>query len=334
MSGDSLSVCAVAHPNIAFIKYWGNRDNRLRLPVNGSISMNLWALATKTTVTFSSSCVRDTLTVNGSAASEAASERVSEVLDEVRRLSGRSDYASVVSETNFPLGVGIASSAAAFSALAMAAAGAAGLSLRVPGLSRLARLGSGSACRSVPGGFCEWELGEGDEDSVARSIAPAEYWDLADVIAVFSTKHKKVGSSAGHPNAATSPYQSVRVADAPRRLEACREAILARDFERLALISEEDSNMMHCVMMTQRPPLFYWEPGSLALMKAVAAWRAEGLPVFYTLDAGPNVHVICEADALPEVEARVREFPEVQDVITSGVGGPAHVVSHGLIFAD
>lgn len=334
MSRDSLSVSAVAHPNIAFIKYWGNRDNRLRLPVNGSISMNLGALATKTKVTFSPSYPRDALTVNGMAMSDAAAERVSEVLDEIRRLSGRSDFADVVSETNFPLGVGIASSAAAFSALALAAAGAAGLELKEAGLSRLARLGSGSACRSVPGGFCEWKSGGSDEDSIAHSIAPADHWHLVDLIAIFSTAHKKVGSSAGHPSAATSPYQEARVLDAPRRIQVCREAILTRDFDRLAIVSEEDSTMMHCVMMTQRPALFYWEPGSLALMKAVPAWRAEGLAAFYTLDAGPNVHVICEAGSADEVEARIRAFPTVQDVIRSGAGGPAHVVSSGLILTD
>ena len=153
---------AQAHPNIAFIKYWGNRDDRLRLPVNGSVSMNLGALTTTTKVTFDGSLRQDSLTINGAA--EAAVARVSSVLDEVRRIARIGARARVESVADFPLGVGVASSAAAFSALALAASTAAGLSLSEGEVSRLARLGSGSACRSVPGGFCEWQMGTGYSD--------------------------------------------------------------------------------------------------------------------------------------------------------------------------
>lgn len=201
---------AQAHPNIAFIKYWGNRDDRLRLPVNGSVSMNLGALTTTTKVTFDDSLRQDSLTINGAAEPETAVARVSSVLDEVRRIARIGARARVESVADFPLGVGVASSAAAFSALALAASTAAGLSLSEGEVSRLARLGSGSACRSVPGGFCEWRMGTGDADSIAVSIADADRWDLVDLIAILSTTHKKVGSSAGHPGAATSPYQAAR----------------------------------------------------------------------------------------------------------------------------
>ena len=316
---------AQAHPNIAFIKYWGNRDDRLRLPVNGSVSMNLGALTTTTKVTFDGSLRQDSLTINGAA--EAAVARVSSVLDEVRRIARIGARARVESVADFPLGVGVASSAAAFSALALAASMAAGLSLSEGEVSRLARLGSGSACRSVPGGFCEWRMGTGDADSIAVSIADADRWDLVDLIAILSTTHKKVGSSAGHPGAATSPYQAARIAGAPGRIEGCREAIRTRDFARLAAISEEDSTLMHCVMMTQRPPLFYWEPASLAIMKAVPEWRLEGLRVFFTLDAGPTVHVLCSGEDANEAERRLRAVPGVNDLLRSGVGGPARIVA-------
>lgn len=318
---------AVACANIAFIKYWGNRDHRLRLPSNGSISMNLDGLYARTQVTFDPSlCCDDYLNLNGRAESAAALRRVSTFLDHVRRLAGITTFARVVSENNFPMGTGIASSAAAFAALALAASRAAGLVLDEAALSRLARLGSGSACRSVPGGFVEWREGAADVDSYAVSIAPADHWDLVDCVAVIKTGHKTVGSTEGHTLAGTSPLQAARVADTPRRLDACRQAIYQRDFEALAEIIEQDSNMMHAVMMTSHPPLFYWEPGSLELMKAVKDWRRTGLPAAYTLDAGPNVHIICEYSALDEVRRRVEALPFVRSMLVARAGGPARLI--------
>lgn len=320
----NFSATAVAFANIAYIKYWGNRDQRLRLPVNGSISMNLSGLFARTQVTFDPSlCCDDFLNLNGRTESAAALRRVSAFLDHVRQAAGTALFARVVSENNFPMGAGIASSAAAFAALALAAARAAGLDFNEPQLSRLARLGSGSACRSIPGGFVEWREGSGDLDSFAFSIAPAEHWNLLDCVAVLKTGHKQVGSTEGHSIASTSPLQPARVADTPRRLGICRQAILQRDFTALAEIIEQDSNMMHGVMMTSAPPLFYWEPGSLEVMKAVQQWRKEGLPAAYTLDAGPNVHVICEAAAADALRRRLEEMPFVQRVLVAAPGGPA-----------
>lgn len=323
------TAAAIASPNIALIKYWGNRDHALRLPVNGSISFNLDGLYARTQVTFDpaldcdqiSEC--DQLMLNEQVESGPALERVSRFLDHVRALAGIDLPARVVSENNFPMGAGIASSAAAFAALALAASGAAGLDLSEAELSRLARLGSGSACRSVPGGFVEWQVGDGDRDSVAYSIAPPEHWALADCVAVVETGHKPVGSTEGHGLAGSSPLQAARVADAPRRLDICRRAILGRDFAALAEIIELDSNMMHAVMMTSQPPLFYWQPASLRIMNEVRAWRQAGLPAAYTLDAGPNVHVICEAAAAGVVSARLRDLPGVQQVFQAAPGGPA-----------
>jgi diphosphomevalonate decarboxylase len=321
------SATALAHPNIAFIKYWGNRDERLRLPANGSISMNLDGLVTRTTVTFDPAMATDRLTLAGKAVRGPALERVSVFLDLVRGMAGTDAHAEVVSENNFPAGAGIASSASAFAALALAASRAANLELNEAELSRLARRGSGSACRSIPGGFVEWQAGEGDADSCAVSIAPPGHWDLADCVAVVSAGHKGTGSTEGHALAGTSPLQAARVADAPRRLDFCRRALLARDFEALADTVEQDSDLMHAVMMTSRPSLHYWLPASLGAMGAVRAWRNEALPVLYTVDAGPNVHVLCPRERAGEVEGRLRALPGVQDVLVAGVGGPARCVS-------
>ncbi len=317
---------AQAHPNIAFIKYWGNRDAALRIPTNGSISMNLAGLWTRTRVTFRPDLNADQVEVNGTLLQGAALARVVQVLDVVRHQSGLQTHALVQSVNNFPTGAGIASSAAAFAALAVAAAAAAGLTLDEQALSRLARRGSGSACRSVPGGFVEWLPGTGDHDSYAYTLAPADHWALADCIAVVSTRHKPVGSSQGHALAATSPLQAARVADAPRRLDQCRQAILQRDFDALAEVMELDTHLMHAVMQTSRPPLLYWEPGTLAVMHAVIALRRQGTPVAYTIDAGPNVHVICPAEHRHQVAAALREVPGVHDVLVALPGGPARLL--------
>jgi diphosphomevalonate decarboxylase len=317
---------AQAAPNIALIKYWGNRDDALRLPANGSISINLDGLASRTRVTFDPSLATDTLTLNGGVETGPGLVRVSAFLAVVRELAGVNVHARVESENNFPAGAGIASSASAYAALSLAASTALGLHLSERELSRLARRGSGSACRSIPDGFVEWQAGEGDADSYAYSIASPSHWDLVDCIAIANPEHKTTGSSEGHRLASTSPLQSARVADSSRRLELCRRAILKRDFTALAEIAEQDSTLMHAVMMTSSPPLYYWQPASLAIMNAVRDWRASGLPVFSTVDAGPNVHVLCQADAAGEITGRLAAIPGVERVLAAHPGGGARLV--------
>lgn len=327
MALSSAAATAQSHPNIAFIKYWGNRDEALRLPANGSISMNLAGLVTQTSVTFSDEFSSDSLVLNGQPADLPALQRASRFLDHVRRLAGTSMNAAMVSHNNFPTGAGIASSASAFAALALAASAALQLNMSERDLSRLARLGSGSACRSIPGGFVEWMPGESDVDSFACSIAAADHWDLVDCVAIVAAGHKPVGSTQGHALAGTSPLQAARLADAPRRLQLARQALLDRDFTTLAEIVEHDSNQMHAVMMTSSPPLFYWEPASLQIMRSVRGWRAAGLPCCFTLDAGPNVHVITPSQHAAEVTANLAALPGVIRVLQAHPGGPASLVS-------
>jgi diphosphomevalonate decarboxylase len=242
-------------------------------------------------------------------------------------LAGLNRFAQVESTSNYPSGAGIASSAAAFAALAVAASKAAGLELSEVELSRLARLGSGSACRSVPGGFAEWLPGSGDADSYAVQIAPPEHWDLVDLIVIVDHGEKAVGSSAGHKLASTSPLQALRVAGVPERLEQCRTAILTRDFERLAQVVELDSEWMHAVMRTSNPPLYYWKPATEVVLWHVRAWRAKGHAVCATVDAGPNVHVIALAEEAAWAEAQLRALPGVLEVLKAKPGGGARIIS-------
>jgi diphosphomevalonate decarboxylase len=318
---------AIAHPNIAFIKYWGNCEPQTRIPANGSISMNLGGLETRTTVTFDTSLNSEILVLNGQRVNGASLERASHFLDRVRGMAGTKEFARIQSENNFPMGAGIASSASAFAALALAASTAAGLNLDEAALSRLARTGSGSACRSIPGGFVEWLADGCDPDSGAVSIASPQHWDLCDCVAIISRAHKPTGSTEGHALAHTSPLQKARVDGAPQRLSQCRNAILARDFEAFAEVTELDNNLMHAVMMTSKPQLLYWQPTTIAVIKAVQNWRAAGLAACYTVDAGPNVHVICERADQEQVQVRLRQIPGVQDVLVAYPGGPARLAS-------
>jgi len=183
----------------------------------------------------------------------------------------------------------------------------------------------------VPTGFVEWHEGNSHETSYAESIAAPDYWGLVDVIAVISAAHKPVGSTAGHRSAETSDLQTARVAGAAERLAICKAAILSRNFVAFAEIVEHDSNLMHAVMMTSRPPLFYWLPPTLAIMALVRQWRADGLRVCYTLDAGANVHCICVREDADEVSRRLRTLSEVIDVRIAAPGTGASIINSSSV---
>ncbi len=317
------TAAAAAHPNFAFIKYWGNQDDDLRIPAAGSISMNLDGLETRTTVEFDTNLQGDQLLINGEAPGQEPLERVSRTLDHIRRLADLETAARVTSENSFPTGTGIASSASAFAALALAAATALGLCLSEKELSQLARLGSGSACRSIPGGFVEWQAGSDHTSSYAEALAGPEHWDLVDYIVLISSEHKAISSSQGHKLAETSPLQKARVEDAPRRLDLCRQALLERDFSAFADVVEQDCLLMHSVMMTSSPPLYYWEPKTLEIIEAVQEWRREGLQVCFTIDAGPNVHVLCPGEDAEAVKRKLTARANVRSLLTCTPGGPA-----------
>ena len=319
---------ALAHPNIAFIKFWGLADEIRHIPSNGSISMNIGCLSTKTSVEFDSALKKDALILNGEPISGGALARVGRFMDRIRQMAGQNLYAHIISENNFPIGAGLASSASGFAALALAGTAALGLELSERELSVLARYGSGSACRSIPGGFVEWLVAPHTGETYAQSIAPPEHWDLVDCIAILSDAHKPVGSEEGMRRAGSSPLQEARVHDAERRLEVCRQAILKRDFKALAGVTELDSNMMHAVMMTSDPPLYYWQAGSLSIMRAVKAWQEEGIEVTFTLDAGPNVHLITTRVFMGEIIHRLRDLPDVREVITGMPAGPARLLAN------
>ena len=315
---------AVANPNIAFVKYWGKADNALNLPANPSLSMNLAALTTVTTVEFRLGQAFDAVAIDDRPATGQALDRVVAHLDQVRALAGSEQRAMVASHNDFPAATGLASSSSAFAALTLAATQAAGLYLDEAGLSRLARLGSGSACRSVPAGFALWEVEE------AHQVAPPEHWDLHDAIAIVTDQAKAVGSHDGHALAPSSPLHRARLAAVPGWLAVVRDGLVRRDLAAMGPAIEADALAMHGVMMTSQPSLLYWLPATVAVLKAVRDWRAGGLEVYFTIDAGPNVHCLCQAAAAGEVEKRLKAVPGVQEVLVSGPGDGVRLVNWHL----
>lgn len=316
--------------NIAFIKYWGNRDAALRIPLNDNLSMNLDHATTTTTVEFDAQLNDDQIVVGGTPANDATRARVIAHLNRVRALAQIETKTRVQSQNSFPTGVGIASSASAFAALSVAAMRAAGLELSERELSILARQGSGSAARSIPAGFVEWYTGTKSEESYAVSIAPPAHWDLRDVIAIVSIEEKKVGSTDGHAAAPTGHFLAERINALPSRFQRVRRAILARDLSMLGPAIEEDAVELHMMAMTSVPPIFYWTPGMVRVIQAAQQWRREGLAVYFTLDAGPNVHLICESKDANQVATLAQKIEEVQRVIVNAPGGAARLIDQHL----
>lgn len=305
---------ARAHSNIAFIKYWGKKDEELRLPSNGSVSMNLSNLYTTTTVEFSQGMQDDDITINNEKDAKKIAKVISH-LDRIRAIAGTSMKAKVVSVNNFPTGVGLSSSATGFAALTVAASRSLGLNLTEKEMTVLARLGSGSACRSIPTGYVEWRAGDTTDESYAVSLYPPTHWDLVDLVALTSAQEKYVATTEGQKSAQSSPFFSQRISRMDAKIEDCKRFIKEKDFPALGKLMEEDALEMHAIMMTSNPPLLYWLPETVRIMQKVLEWRRGGIEVYFTINTGQNVHIICRKDDALTIEKRLREIPSVMDVI-------------------
>ncbi len=325
-----MKATAKAPANIAFIKYWGRKDDILRLPANDSISMNLSGVFTLTTVEFSEKFKKDEIQLEGKEFSEKERERISDHLDRVRSLAGIKTKAKVVTENNFPSGIGIASSASGFAALTVAAVSATGLRLNEKQLSIIARQGSGSACRSIPGGFVEWKSGYSSNTSYAHTLFPSDWWNIVDVLVVVGKVAKKVSSSEGHVLAESSPFYKPRILEMKDKLQRIKKAIAAKDFQTFGEISEREAINMHAVMMTSVPPLFYWLSKTLAIILAVKEWRDEGLPVYFTIDAGSSVHLLCREDDEQKVVKHLESIRGLKGIISNKPARGAHLIDNHL----
>lgn len=313
---------AVAHANFALIKYWGKRDTALNLPDVGSISITLDALWSETRVALLPELAADQVVLDGQE-DPPGSARVVAMLERFRALSGRRVHARVESRNNFPTGAGLASSASGFAALVTACDKAWSLGQDRQRLSELARIGSGSAARSIFGGFVEMHRGRQADgsDAIAEPLLAGEDWPLQVVIAISDRSRKPVGSTEGMQRTAeTSPFYRGWVEHQPEDLELAGRAIAARDFESLAAVSEASALTMHGLAMSARPGLLYFNASTMECLHRVRALRDAGVPVFFTVDAGPQVKAICTGDAVDAVAEALADVAGVGQIVRSGLG--------------
>ncbi len=313
---------AVAHPNIALVKYWGKRDRALNLPSTSSLSLTLDHFRTRTTLFWGAD--REAMVVNGREASASELSRVSRFLDLFD--PGRPPC-HIDTDNNFPTAAGLASSSSGFAALALAANAVTGGQRSLSALSALARRGSGSASRSLWGGWVIWDRGqrEDGEDSVGAPLAPREHWDVALVVAMITTGRKAVGSTEGMIRTQeTSPLYPGWVESSAEDLARARRAVLDRDLVTLGQVMEHSALKMHATMLAAHLPIRYWKPATLAALDAVEELRRDGVQAFYTMDAGPNVKVLCLAEHAERVAEALRAA--VGDAQILGIGGDARLV--------
>lgn len=319
-----MRATARANSNIALIKYWGKRNEEIILPTNNSLSVTLDGLYTETTVEFDEQLTKDQFTLNNEVVTGVPYERVTKFLNLFRTYTGKEDlYAKIDSVNHVPTAAGFASSASGFAALAAATAEALQLDLSDTQLSKFTRQGSGSACRSIYGGFVEWEKGEKEDgsDSYAVQIAPQSHWDLRVAAVVLTAQEKDVSSRDGMKlTVDTSVFYDGWLKSIPKDLQEIKAGINARDFEKVGSIAEANCLRMHATTLGAYPPFTYWQDSTLTVMQRVQQLRKEQVPAYFTIDAGPNVKVLY----LPEDEEKVlqamQEIDAVTDVIVSKVG--------------
>lgn len=309
-----MKATSQAPSNIAFIKYWGKKDEALRLPENGSISMNLSNLLTTTTVEFNSEYREDGITINGIKESNEGSRAIMH-LDRIRKLANINDKAKVVTKNNFPTGTGLSSSASGFAALTVAGVKAVGLSLSEKELSILARQGSGSACRSIPDGFVEWLDGDTSDTSYSISLYPENYWDIVDVVAVVSKNKKEISTTEGQKLVDSSPFFPVRLQKIKDIIKLIKQYMAEKNFQAFGELLESEALELHAIMLTSKPSLIYLLPASLRIMHAVKEWREEGLAVYFTVNTGQDIHLICQAKDAEIVSQKAMEIEEVSKTI-------------------
>jgi diphosphomevalonate decarboxylase len=320
---------ATAPSNIAFIKYWGKKNEILRLPENGSISMNLSGLQTITTVEFDEKLKNDEIIYNGFKEDNGTNRAILQI-DLIRKIAKIDTKVKVVTTLNFPPSTGLSSSASGFAALTLATSYALGLNLSEKELSILARQGSGSACRSIPDGFVEWIDGNSSESSYSISLYPPDYWNLKDIVVVVTSDKKEIPTTQGMKGIKKSPFYQTRMLNIKQKIRLCKESLKNRDFEKLGQLSESEALEMHAVMITQQPPLIYWTSGTLQLMKYVQKWRREGILCYFTINTGQNIHLLCDPESVEKVKSKLSGIEGIKNIIINAPAVGARIINSHL----
>lgn len=320
---------ALAHPNFALSKYWGKRSGAGNFPAVPSLSVTVAGLVTRTEVRFDRALSDDRVVIGGQEARGVARERVVELLDRVRGAAGEGRRAEVLSDNDFPTASGLASSASGFAALAVAAVRAVGLDWDSSRVSDLARRSSGSASRSIFGGFVELHAGAvgGRESDIlaAHPIAAADHMPLVVVLAITSDECKLIASRDGmRQTMERSPYARAWLEEAPRLHLRLREALLVRDFAGVGELTEASALAMHASAIAAG--VVYWNGGTLAALQTVRTLRGSGIAAYATIDAGPHVKVLARPEEAQRVRSSLEATRGILRAMVAGVGQAARLV--------
>lgn len=294
-----------APANIALAKYWGKRNRALNLPTNSSLSISLGSLGTTTRI---AEAEKDTLLFNGKPLDNAAPEAQKIWRFVALCCPHRQQSITITTSNSIPTAAGLASSASGFAALTLALNEFFNLQLSDNALSTLARQGSGSACRSLWHGFVEWQKGEREDGSDSYATPIASHWQALRIALIeIETQAKKTSSRDGmNHTATTSPLFAAWVAQAEKDVHSIKRSIAAEDFMALGQTAEANAMMMHATMLAARPPLSYFLPESLATLQRIWHCREQGLAIFATMDAGPNVKILYQVQ---DEAAVIAAFP-------------------------
>ncbi|WP_313630750.1 diphosphomevalonate decarboxylase [Enterococcus devriesei] len=320
---------ARAYTNIALIKYWGKENQELIIPMNNSLSLTLDAFYTETTVTFSEELKEDHFYLDNQLQDPKATLKVSRFLDLVRQKADCSLYATVKSQNFVPTAAGLASSASGLAALAGATSAALNLALSPEELSRLARRGSGSACRSIYGGFAEWQKGTSDETSYAVEIPSNDFEnELSMLFVVVNDAQKDISSRDGMQRTVeTSAFYDGWLQTVPQDLQKAKQAIAEKNFIALGEVTEASALKMHGTTLAANPPFTYWSAESMQAMNLVRQIRNSGISCYFTMDAGPNVKILVERKNEAKVQAALAKHFDSQQLILAHAGPKIEILS-------
>lgn len=318
-----MKIETISNTNIALVKYWGKKDSKLKTPLNNSISMTLDKLHTKTSIEIIDSN-EDEIIFNGKVSEGSEKTKIIKFIDLIRNDFNRKDtYFKLNTENNFPTASGLASSASGFSALAVAVSEVLNLNLSKKELSIYARKGSGSASRSIFGGFAEWQKGslEDGSDSYAVQIADEKYWDVRMLVTIVEDKKKDKSSTNGMEETVnTCPFYPAWLDTIEKDLKDVRSGILEKDFEKVGQVMEQNCLKMHSTMMTTKPSIIYWKPLTLEIIHKVRELREQGIPAYFTIDAGPNVKVLCLPQHMEQIKSFLLDTNGLKGVIDCKAG--------------
>ncbi len=323
-----MKVTVKANTNIALVKYWGKKDENLKIPLNNSISMTLDKLYTITTSDISDND-QDQVIFNNKEASEISKNKIIKFVDIFRNQYKRKEKLIIKTENNFPTASGLASSASGFAALAKSINEVFDLNLSDIELSKYARIGSGSACRSIYGGFVEWQKGKKDngEDSYAIQLVKENYWDVRMMVVIIDDKQKDKSSTDGMKETVeTSPFYPAWLDTIDNDLNNVRQGILDKDLEKVGITMEHNCLKMHSTMFTTRPAIIYWKPATLAVINKVYELRKSGIQCYFTMDAGPNVKILYEQNNSEKIKKEIMSISEITNLIECKVGSSALII--------